>query len=442
MGFRFLLIGEFMKKPQLLAPAGNMECLYSAINAGADAIYLAGKQFGARAGATNFTEEELIYAITLAHLHGVKIYLTLNTLIKEREWNLIRDFVMPLYTSGLDAVIIQDLGLIDYLKDEFPGLELHASTQMTVTGQYGARLLKEKGLHRIVPARELSLEEISSIKESCDIELETFIHGAECYCYSGQCLFSSFLGGRSGNRGRCAGPCRLPYTITQNGKYIKKDNIKYPISLKDMCTLTCIDKLIDCGIDSFKIEGRLKSPEYVAGVTSIYRKYIDLYCETKDLNIEPKDLDILSNLYIRSQLNTGYYTKHNGPDMITALTPSYSETDEAVAAMIRNRFVFPVKKLPVNGIITLVPGQRTSIILRYGEHIITCEGSMVDRAQNRPITAEDVSRQLNKTGDSFYYFEHLDIEIEDNCFMPLKSLNELRRNSFDMLTKELVKANE
>lgn len=427
-----------MKKPELLAPAGNMTCLHAAINAGADAVYLAGKEFGARASADNFTHEELITGIELAHLNNVKIYLTFNTLIKEREWYKIYDFLMPLYKAGLDGIIIQDFGLIDYLSETFPKLELHGSTQMTTTGLYGAKLLREKGVTRIVPARELSLEEIIYIKNNLDIEIESFIHGAMCYCYSGQCLFSSFLGGRSGNRGRCAGPCRLPYTVIANNKYVKKDSIMYPLSLKDMCTITCIDKLIDAGIDSFKIEGRLKSPEYVSGVTSIYRKYIDQYCDYKKLNISDEDICTLNNLYIRSELSEGYYFKHNGADMITAISPSYGNNDEKIIGAIKEKFINNVKKLPVSGIVTLIPGQNTSMILRYKNHVIAVEGAIVDKAINRPLTEEDVRKQLNKTGDTYFYFEELEIIMEEDCFMAVKMLNELRREAFEQLKKELI----
>ena len=275
-----------MTKPELLAPAGKFDCFNAAVNAGADAIYLAGKEFGARASAENFTQDEIIKVLDIAHLHDRKIYLTLNTLIKEREWERIEPFLRPLYDNGLDGVIIQDLGLISFLKEEFPLLPIHASTQMSITGPYAANLLKDKGVIRIVPARELSLDEIISLKEETGLEIETFIHGAMCYCYSGRCLFSSYLGGRSGNRGRCAQPCRLNYTITKGDKYIEKDSIRYPLSLKDMCTITCLDKLIDAGIDSFKIEGRMKSPQYVAGVTSIYRKYIDMYTSENEFRID------------------------------------------------------------------------------------------------------------------------------------------------------------
>lgn len=261
------------KKVELLAPAGNAEAFYGAVHAGADAIYLGGNRFGARAYAENFSEDELVDCIRYAHLLGRKVYLTVNTLVKESEFSELYEYLMPYYRAGLDGVIIQDMGVFAFIRDAFPQMELHGSTQMTITGEYGAEFLKKQGACRVVPARELSLEEIRRIKEVTGMEIECFIHGAMCYCYSGQCLFSSILGGRSGNRGRCAQPCRLPYTVGGNRREC------YPLSLKDMCTIENIPELIDAGIDSFKIEGRMKKPEYAAGVTAVYRKYIDKYYE-------------------------------------------------------------------------------------------------------------------------------------------------------------------
>ena len=427
-----------MTKPELLAPAGKFDCFNAAVNAGADAIYLAGKEFGARASAENFTQDEIIKALDIAHLHDRKIYLTLNTLIKEREWERIEPFLRPLYDNGLDGVIIQDLGLISFLKEEFPLLPIHASTQMSVTGPYAANLLKDKGVIRIVPARELSLDEIISFKEETGLEIETFIHGAMCYCYSGRCLFSSYLGGRSGNRGRCAQPCRLNYTITKGDKYIEKDSIRYPLSLKDMCTITCLDKLIDAGIDSFKIEGRMKSPQYVAGVTSIYRKYIDMYTSENEFRIDQADIDLLKKLYIRTGLGEGYYFRHNGPEMITKLNPSYNEADEKTDAIMNERFVHPVAKTKVMGVATLVANDNISLIIKCGNTVVNVEGDMVQSAQNRPLTKDEVIKQLNKTGESLFEFERIEVEMDDNCFMPVKALNELRRKGFDVLKEALI----
>lgn len=289
-------------KIELLAPAGDFACFQAAMNAGADAVYLGGDKFGARAYAHNFSEEEIIEALRIAHLFQKKIYLTVNTLIKEKEIADLIPYLTPLYEAGLDGVIVQDIGALMMMREHFPGLELHASTQMTITGVYGAEFLKQLGVCRVVPARELSLDEIRDIKDKTGLAIETFIHGAMCYAYSGQCLFSSILGGRSGNRGRCAGPCRLPYTDEQG-------HVIYPLSLKDMYTLPIIPKLIQAGIDSFKIEGRMKSPEYVAGVTAMYRKYIDAYLQNPDkpYHVSPKDEAVLRGLYIRTDICQGYY---------------------------------------------------------------------------------------------------------------------------------------
>ena len=278
-----------MKKPELLAPAGNMECFKAAINAGADAVYIGGQKFGARAFAGNFTDEEVIEAIRLAHFWNKKVYLTVNTLLKDDEIRELVSYLKPFYEAGLDAVIIQDMGVLRLCRQHFPGLSLHISTQMTVTESGAANLLKELGAERIVPARELTLDEIQKLKKESGLEIETFIHGAMCYCYSGQCLFSSFLGGRSGNRGRCAQPCRQPYQTSLQKKGKKEEH--YPLSLKDMCVLPILPRLIAAGIDSFKIEGRMKSAEYVAGVTAMYRKYIDLYFDSpKSFQVSKEDI--------------------------------------------------------------------------------------------------------------------------------------------------------
>ncbi len=300
------------RKVELLSPAGNYQAFIGALNAGADAVYLGGERFGARAYADNFTTEEICQALHVAHCMGKKIYLTVNTLFKENEAAGLYDYLCPFYEAGLDAVIVQDLGVFRLIREWFPGLPLHVSTQMTITGAGGAAFLKEQGAVRIVPAREISLSEVRAMKEETGIEIECFIHGSMCYCYSGQCLFSSILGGRSGNRGRCAQPCRLPYQIYAGQKQILGEG--YPLSLKDMCTLEYIPQLIEAGIDSFKIEGRMKKPEYAAGVTAMYRKYIDLYYRqgADGCRVEPEDLDMLRGLYIRSEIQTGYYERHNG----------------------------------------------------------------------------------------------------------------------------------
>lgn len=256
------------KKVEILAPAGSYECLKAAVLAGADAVYIGGAMFGARAYAKNLSEEELLEAIDYVHVHGRKLYLTVNTLLKDQELEQLYDYLLPYYLRGLDGVIVQDIGVVGYIQEHFPKLPVHASTQMTITGAYGAEVMKRQGLTRVVPARELSLEEVREIKHKTGLEVECFVHGAMCYCYSGQCLLSSMIGGRSGNRGQCAQPCRLPYHLGDG----KTSDL---MSLKDMCTIDLLPELIEAGIDSFKIEGRMKQPEYVYTVVSIYRKYAE-----------------------------------------------------------------------------------------------------------------------------------------------------------------------
>lgn len=425
------------QRVELLAPAGNPEGFYGAIHAGADAVYLAGSRFGARAYADNFTTEELISCIRYAHIWGRKIYLTVNTLVKEAELEELHPYLAPFYEAGLDGVIVQDIGVFQYIKKHFPEMELHVSTQMTLTGVYGARLLKKMGAVRIVPARELSLEELTAIKEETGLAIETFIHGAMCYCYSGQCLFSSILGGRSGNRGRCAQPCRLPYREGDK----KTAEERYPLSLKDMCTIEHIPQLLAAGIDSFKIEGRMKKPEYAAGVTAIYRKYIDKYYAGEDCQVSRRDLEHLSKLYIRSQQQDGYYYRHNGRDMVTLHNPSYSGTDEKLLLSIRERFLEKRPKIAIR--ITAVFRAGQTAFLRFGlmkhpDWEATVYGETVASAVKQPITEENIRKQLGKLGDTVFEADEIDIIMEDNVFYPLKALNDLRRRATVLLENTIM----
>ena len=386
-----------MKKVELLAPAGSYEAFLGAIHAGADAVYLGGHKFGARAYADNFSEEEVCSAIRYAHLYDRKVYLTLNTLIKNYEMQELYDYLSPYYNAGLDGVIIQDLGVFSFVKKHFPGMELHVSTQMTITGVHGAKLLKELGAVRIVPARELSLDEIRTIKEQVDIEIETFIHGAMCYCYSGQCLFSSLLGGRSGNRGRCAQPCRLPYQTVIDGEV---SCVQYPLSLKDMCTIQMIPRLIEVGIDSFKIEGRMKKPEYAAGVTALYRKYIDKYYANPkaEFSVSEKDFAQLKTLYMRSDLQDGYYDRHNGAEMITPHKPSYVGCDDALLAEVRTSYIEKKVQLPITGVVMLKEGLPARLTVRRHDTEVGVTGNIVEAAQKQPLDEASVEKQINKTG--------------------------------------------
>jgi len=314
------------RRVELLAPAGSYESFVAAINAGADAVYIGGSMFGARANANNLDEEAMLKAIDYAHIHGRSLYLTVNTLLKnsELEDELIR-YLEKFYEQGLDAVIVQDVGVLRKIRNHFPDLPVHASTQMTITGPDGAKLMEDLGLTRVVTARELSLEEIREIHHKSSVEIESFVHGALCYCYSGQCLYSSLIGGRSGNRGRCAQPCRLPYDVLKEGKSINSRDEHYVLSPKDMCTLDIIPDMIEAGIFSFKIEGRMKKPEYVAGVVSIYRKYIDLYLKNgrKGYKVDQDDRNILMDLYNRGGFTNGYYGQHNGRQMISLSKPNH-----------------------------------------------------------------------------------------------------------------------
>lgn len=431
-----------MKRPELLAPAGDYSCFQAAIKAGADAVYLGGQQYGARAFAGNFSENELLNALDEAHFWGRKIYLTVNTLMKQEELDELESFISPFYNAGLDGVIVQDVGALSVLKRCFPNLPLHASTQMTITDADGALALKDLGIVRVVPARELSLDEIAELRLKSGMEVETFIHGSMCYCYSGQCLFSSFLGGRSGNRGKCAQPCRQPYQIGHNGKEC------YPLSLKDMCTLPFIPDLIDVGIDSFKIEGRMKKPEYVAGVTAAYRRRIDEYLASgRKTPARKDDMKMLSSLYIRSSVSGGYYDRHNGKEMITLDQPGYAGNDEAVISKIRSEIMEREITRPVQMMAVMMenmPFQLSAYALDENENIcnsVTLEGGIVQKAKSRPLTHTDVEKQLGKTGGSGFHLDSIHIEMDHDVFMPVKEINELRRIVLDTLKKQIISEN-
>ncbi len=313
-----IILESLMKQIELLAPAGSYESLIAACRAGADAVYTGGRKFSARAYADNLSREELLDAIDFTHFHNKKLYLAINTLLKSRELEQeLYGYLAPLYEAGLDGVILQDVGVLSRVRDWFPGLALHASTQMTVTGIDGAAFLKAHGVRRIVPARELSIAELAAIKDATGLELEVFIHGALCYSYSGMCLFSSLLGGRSGNRGRCAQPCRLLYRLDQGDP-------RYYLSPKDLCGLAHIPALWKAGADSLKIEGRMKNPLYTAGVVSVYRHYLDLYAsQPESYRVDQADLDFLLDLYNRGETTDGYFTRRNSGTMISALRANH-----------------------------------------------------------------------------------------------------------------------
>lgn len=424
-----------MSKVELLAPAGNYETMVGAFNAGADAVYLGGEMFGARAYADNFTTEQIVDAIKYAHLLGKKIYLTVNTLVKEKEFENLHGFIEPFANAGLDGVIVQDFGVFRYIREHFPNVELHASTQMTLTGQHGASLLKRMGATRVVPARELTLEEIKNIKAQ-GIEVEAFIHGAMCYCYSGACLFSSMIGPRSGNRGRCAQPCRLPYSFEGRNK---KDET-YPLSLKDMCVIDIIPDLIDAGIDSFKIEGRMKKPEYAAGVVSVYRKYIDSYLANgrDNYRVSDKDREILKSLYLRTEISQGYYNRHNGPEMVTMDKPSYNGIDQNILQKVSDKYLQGQQKVKVDAKAYIHVDRPLMLTLSSGSVKATVKGDIVTKAQNRPMGYDSLAKSLSKFGGTFFELNNLDIDFGDDVFVPVKALNELRRVATSELEDKLI----
>lgn len=309
-----------LNRPEILAPAGSMDALKAAVSAGADACYAGGDMFSARAFAGNFDTTELLEAIDYCHIHNVKLYMAVNTLLKNSEMKKLIPYLEPFYREGVDGIIVQDVGVIRSLSQAYPDLPLHGSTQMSVCSTYGAEFLKNLGLTRFVPARELSLKEIKSIKEAVDIEIETFVHGAMCFCYSGKCLMSSFAGGRSGNRGRCAQPCRKAYNS-------RKFNHEYALSMKDMCTLANLPQLIEAGIDSFKIEGRMKKPEYVAAAVHAYSEITDEYING---HVNEKRIkyhtDRLMDIYNRGGFSSGYYYMKNGKEMLANKRPNHTGT--------------------------------------------------------------------------------------------------------------------
>lgn len=484
---------------EILAPAGSYESLKAAIAAGADAVYVGGNRFGARAYANNFSEEELLEAIDYVHLHGKKIYLTVNTLLKEKELKKeLYDYLLPYYRQGLDAVIVQDVGVLHFVRKHFPRLPIHASTQMTITGTDGAKFMEEQGVERVVTARELSLKEIKEISEQTSVEIESFVHGALCYCYSGQCLYSSLLGGRSGNRGQCAQPCRLPYKV--DGK------ISYIMSLKDLCTVEFIPNLVEAGIYSFKIEGRMKKPEYVAAVTSIYRKYADLYLEKgrKGYFVSQKDKEILMDLYNRGGFHTGYYQARNGKEMLSLQRPNHAgikavkvvgqqgkevnmqamtelhkgdilelpdkenytlgqsvkagqkfavslrkgqrvtkgevlnrTRNEQLLQELKKEFVERKVQEKINGNLILSTEKDATLTLWFDDVEATVYGDKAEKALNQPMSEERIEKQMRKTGNTPFIFDTLTISLEDTLFMPMQKLNELRRNGLELLEKNI-----
>ena len=448
---------------EILAPAGSYESMVAAVNAGADAVYIGGSRFGARAYANNLDEEAMIRAIDFVHLHGCKIYMTVNTLVKEKELPELSSYLRPYYEAGLDAVIVQDLGVFTYIRKHFPELPIHVSTQMTVTGKYSAKMLKEMGAVRVVPARELTLSEIRDIYDTTGMEIETFVHGALCYGYSGQCLFSSLIGGRSGNRGRCAQTCRLPFDVLRDGRFLNKKNEKYVLSLKDLCTLDLIPDILEAGVCSLKIEGRMKSPRYTAGVVSIYKKYVELYQKSgrSGYRVDPADRRMLLDLFDRGGQSDGYYKTHNGRDMVVLKEkPAFREGNQELFDHLDRTYVNAVKKEKIKGAAYFEVGKPARLTVsmelngsaadrhldeKWSEKkaasvalLLKVDGDVVDEAKNAPMDEARIRKQLAKTGDSPFEFEDLSITVKGNVFVPVQALNAMRRQALEGLEKEIL----
>lgn len=514
-------------KPEILAPAGSMEGLKAAIAAGCNAVYIGGNRFGARAFANNLDQDEMLEAIAYCHLHDVKLYMTVNTVLKDREIKeALFSYLRPYYEAGLDAVIVQDMGVLRFISRHFPKLAIHASTQMTLTMGKGKEFLEKYHVNRIVPARELTLRELCTMRRETSMELEVFVHGALCYCYSGQCLFSSMLGGRSGNRGRCAQPCRLPYHMAEQNR----SEDAYLLSPKELCNLPYLAEMIEAGIDSFKIEGRMKRTEYTAFVTSMYRKYVDLYFALgkekyrdyikKNQKEWEEDLQNLSDLYNREGFTQGYLTgqagdsaqrhpgqkgtmlaskrpKHGGvlvgtvqkvnpkeviykvqktihaQDVVEfrnhSLTPSYEYTlgeDVPAGTLVTARYkkgseirigdqVYRTKnaallekiaqdylrtneQVSVQGHCVAQKGQPLSLTVTLKGQTICCQGEICQKAKKRAIDESDIRKILQKTGNSPFYFEKLSIEAEENVFLPVGAIKQLRRDAFEQVRKQFL----
>ncbi len=426
-------------KAELLAPGGSYESVLAALNAGADAVYVGGNLFGARASADNLNEEQLIDVINYAHIHDKKIYLTINTLLKDKEIeNQLYDYILPLYKNGLDAVIVQDMGVLKYIKTAFPDLHIHASTQMTIFGIETVKELERLGVQRIVTPRELSLKEIENIRDNSSLEIESFVHGALCYCYSGQCFMSSYIGGRSGNRGRCAQPCRMEYDVIVDGNVVNPGNNKYVLSPKDICTINILPQIIDAGVYSLKIEGRMKKTEYIVGVVSVYRKYLDMYLNNPDdYRVEKEDVIRLHDLFNRNGFNESYYNQHNGKNMISLKKPEFRKENKEYTDFLKEKYLGKKLKKNLDVKVTCKNNQPFKLETEIEGKKIYVEGQIPSQALNRPIDYESIKKQVNKLGDTDFIINNLEIDLDDELFIPIGNINETRRMFIENVYNEI-----
>lgn len=416
---------------ELLAPAGSFEALRAAVQSGADAVYLGGTKFSARSSCANFDISELEKSITYCHQRGTAVHIAANTLIKENECEEFLDYLGVLNDIGADAVIIQDLGMAYAAAQLYPDLPLHASTQLTCASLEGAEFLEGIGFSRIVLARELDIKSIEKIASNTDAEIEVFIHGAICMSYSGQCLMSSMIGGRSGNRGRCAQPCRLPYNFRNNGKTVEKG---YLLSPKDMCLVNHLSELEKAGVDSLKIEGRLKRPEYVSAVTGVYRKCLD-----GGRGADRAEYNELINAFNRSGFTDGYFTLKTGAGMMAYENPSnIAENKYSDEVLMRCADNAEYKKIPVSIDCTVSIGMPVLLTVtdNCGNSVTVSGESDAEYAVNKPLSPERAEAQLKKLGGTLYEAASVQLTLQDNAVVPVSELNNVRRMAIEALNKK------
>jgi len=428
------------KQIELLAPAGSIESFYAAVNSGADAVYLGGKDFNARQNSQNFDNDEMMDIIRYAHNKNVKIYVTLNTVLKDAEIVDALNYAVFLYENDVDAVIVQDLGLLYLIKKHIPDLPVNMSTQSTVYDEYGVKFYDRYKVKKIIMARELSLGQIREAVKNTNTDLEVFIHGALCACYSGQCYMSSFLGGRSGNRGKCAQPCRLSYSFYDKEKSSLVDELDVlpVLSMKDFKAGETIYDLIDAGIKTFKIEGRMKGPEYTASVVAYYRTIIDNYLSGEKQNLELLEQKAISTF---SRGYTNGYLIPSPEDEMFARTSSgvkgdnISEIEEEVKDKTGEFSLF--RRNDVEFEITLKVGEPATLYATDGLNNVTIKSKeLCETSLNNPVTEEIVNEQLGKLGSSIYNLKSLKINIENNVFLRKSTLNQIRRDATEYLYEE------
>ena len=439
------------KRVELLAPAGSFQSVVAAVNAGADAVYMGGRRFGARAYADSAQaegEDMVMEAIRYCHLFSVKLYMTVNIHFKDDELKELFSYIKPYYEAGVDGLIMQDLGAVRVIRSMFPDLEVHASTQQTITSVAGARMAQRFGMTRAVVSRELSLQEIRKIHDESGMELEVFCHGAMCYSYSGACFMSSLLGGRSGNRGRCAGTCRLCYeTAGQKGYYL---------SMKDMQTIELLPELIEAGAYSFKIEGRMKSPVYTAGVVSVYRKYLDLALDCIDrkqgaakhgsmssYRVAEEDLRTLREIFDRGGTSS-YLKKHNGADMIALSEKKFRAVDQTVTDRIQAAYIDRNRTITVDAVMDMTVGAPAVLTLSdaAGRMVTAVSEDLVLPAEQRPVQATEVEARLRKTGGTAFTLGDVQVSVHGDAFYPVGKLNELRRTALAMYEEEISRGSQ